>query len=426
MIQPSSHAYGYVQDARWFSESDCRRRLSQTRRAYLPMLVNRNGHSAPARRFPAHRQSDSDFYRNELFILVSDNLLIRLFIFDLVFECKCFIITLIMDIDELISKVQLNPPIWDKRIKEHSNRNIVDACWKKISLEMKIDGSVLRKKWKYLRDQFSVECSEIKPARSGDAADTTIEPKWPHFKGMLFLKDVIKPRASSSNLKKTLSAIENREEDTQAEENNEFDFQLPEDLDINDSGRGQENSTDNVGEVQPTEENEPAQPSASLQKKRKRVLANSAYNEKILQLEQQKLDTIQNAFQRQPENDDLMFLKSLLPFISKIPQEKKLRFRSRIQQVVDEFAFAENHSQQGSPVTFTSSRLSTALSTGSSYDSRPSTVTSYDIRPPSVNNFSQMQPSPEGAYPPNQEGFSGGSSFAQSLNVYNSTFEQYN
>lgn len=170
-----------------------------------------------------------------------------------------------------------------------------------------------------------------------------------------------------------------------------------------------------MGEVQPTEENEPAQPSASLQKKRKRVLANSAYNEKILQLEQQKLDTIQNAFQRQPENDDLMFLKSLLPFISKIPQEKKLRFRSRIQQVVDEFAFAENHSQRGSPVTFTS-RPSTVLSTGSSYDSRP----------PSVNNFSQMQPSPEGAYPPNQEGFSGGSSFAQSLNVYNSTFEQYN
>lgn len=62
-------------------------------------------------------------------------------------------------------------------------------------------GAVLRKKWKYLQDQFSVKCSKIKTPRSGDAAETATKPKWPYFKRMLFLKDIVTPRASSSNLK---------------------------------------------------------------------------------------------------------------------------------------------------------------------------------------------------------------------------------
>jgi hypothetical protein len=59
---------------------------------------------------------------------------------------------------------------------------------------------VLRKKWKYLRYQFSVEFGKIKPPRSGDTGGESYEPKWPHYRSLLFLKDVMKHRASSSNL----------------------------------------------------------------------------------------------------------------------------------------------------------------------------------------------------------------------------------
>jgi hypothetical protein len=63
-----------------------------------------------------------------------------------------------------------------------------------------LSDAVLRKKWKYLRDQFSVEYGKIKPPRSGDPGGESYELKWPHYRS-LFLKDIVKPRASSSNLK---------------------------------------------------------------------------------------------------------------------------------------------------------------------------------------------------------------------------------
>jgi len=43
---------------------------------------------------------------------------------------------------------------------------------------------------------------------------------------------------------------------------------------------------------------------------------------------------------RQPENEDLLFFRSLLPHVSNIPANMKLRFKNRTQQVVDEFAYS--------------------------------------------------------------------------------------
>ena len=66
--------------------------------------------------------------------------------------------------------------------------------------------SLRRKKWNYLTDQFSVEFGKIKPPRSGDPGGESCELKWPHYRSLLFLTDIVKPRASSSNLKSDRSA----------------------------------------------------------------------------------------------------------------------------------------------------------------------------------------------------------------------------
>ena len=55
-----------------------------------------------------------------------------------------------------------------------------------------LSDAVLRKKWKYLRDQFSVEFGKIKPPLSSDPGGESYEPKWPHYRS-LFLKDTVKP-----------------------------------------------------------------------------------------------------------------------------------------------------------------------------------------------------------------------------------------
>jgi len=59
---------------------------------------------------------------------------------------------------------------------------------------------MLRKKWKYLRDQFAVELGKIPPSRSGDAEDSASTSKWPDFQSLLFLKDIVRPRFSTGNL----------------------------------------------------------------------------------------------------------------------------------------------------------------------------------------------------------------------------------
>ncbi|KFM57140.1 hypothetical protein X975_18390, partial [Stegodyphus mimosarum] len=102
-----------------------------------------------------------------------------------------------MDVYSLISKIQKKRPIWDKRTKGHSSRNLVEKCWRTISCEMKIDEGTLRKKWKYLRDQFAVELGKIQ-ALSSEAE--TVTSNWPYFTSLLFLKDSIKARAMKAGL----------------------------------------------------------------------------------------------------------------------------------------------------------------------------------------------------------------------------------
>ncbi|KAK3784256.1 hypothetical protein RRG08_031640 [Elysia crispata] len=108
-----------------------------------------------------------------------------------------------MDTEQLISEIYKRKIIWDKRIKLHSNHIAVDKCWFKISQEMGLKEALLKKNWKYLRDQFAVEWGKLPHTRSGDAADNSTT-KWQYFKSLLFLKDV-RPRVTEGPLKALLS-----------------------------------------------------------------------------------------------------------------------------------------------------------------------------------------------------------------------------
>jgi len=67
---------------------------------------------------------------------------------------------------------------------------------------------------------------------------------------------------------------------------------------------------------------------------------------------------------RQPENEDLLFFRSLLPHVNNIPANMKLRFRNRIQQVVDEFPYPRASSTfQHCPFSLSSSSLPSGSST---------------------------------------------------------------
>ncbi|XP_030751838.1 uncharacterized protein LOC115879266 [Sitophilus oryzae] len=230
-----------------------------------------------------------------------------------------------MDKDLLIATVFEKTPVWDKKHKLHSNRTVVDKCWKEISVEMNEDEVKLRKQWKYLRDQYSVELGKHPLPRSGDAAEDTFTSKWRYFPQLHFLKDVVKPRVSSGNLSSTQSSQVTFKEESQSSV--EFD-----------ENGGDEEDFDSSEQV--------------VAKKRR---GKDTYQESILDIERRNVEYYLESEAKQnsidQEDEHLSFFKSLLPHVRKIPENRLLSFRCRIQEIVDQFAYQLNiHSTPSSAV----------------------------------------------------------------------------
>jgi len=189
-----------------------------------------------------------------------------------------------------------------------------------------LSDAVLRKKWKYLRDQFSVEFGKIKPPRSGDPGGESYEPKWPHYRSLLFLKDIVKPRASSSNLKldetalmqpnpipsndNTVDSIQRGDSDDHDNRGDSVAFSENDNEGLRFTQYSTHDENQDDGEVN-------SQERSLLQdnpRKRKRNGVNAKYNETIIAVEMQKTKFLEEAMKnRQPENEDLLFFAAFCP-----------------------------------------------------------------------------------------------------------------
>lgn len=204
--------------------------------------------------------------------------------------------------------------------------------------------TLVKKKWKYLRDQFAVELGKIPPARSADAADDAPTSKWQYFKLLHFLKGVVKARASSGNLSGvTTSDIVV----TSLPESPQVEYQIgttEHPLATEGVPASSSHTKDTPEREDEVMEKQWLTPPASRPKKRgaiKRFKRNT-YNQSILDIEQRKIQYLKEKINRKQDKDDdedLMFFKSLLPHVKMIPAAQKLIFRSRLQELVQQFAY---------------------------------------------------------------------------------------
>lgn len=171
----------------------------------------------------------------------------------------------------------------------------------------------MKKKWKSLRDQFSVEMSKVLKLQS--ANNPTPTSKWSHWNQLIFLKDVVKPR-------------------------------------LNGVGR--------VFRLNP--DNNPVSPSTSTEVSQAPVIINSYLEESTETTKMEYYDEFKvgidssedyesldnqvdgNGFDNIPkleeaEDDDLLFFRSIMPFVKKIPEHKKLSFRSQVQTLLEQFVY---------------------------------------------------------------------------------------
>lgn len=161
-----------------------------------------------------------------------------------------------------------------------------------------------------MRDQFAVELGKIKPTRSGDPGGITYEPKWPHFKSLLFLRDVVKPRQSTGNLsnnsnlalKKTSDCREVQQELNDSENNFDETYNDENNQEID------ETMNETARTNQALNNSEEILQFAEMGRKRKRNAMNLKYNETILEIEKKKANFLEAALSnRQQETDDMFF-----------------------------------------------------------------------------------------------------------------------
>lgn len=91
--------------------------------------------------------------------------------------------------------------------------------------------------------------------------------------------------------------------------------------------------------------------SYSQRSQRKKIRMNrTENNDQLLEIEKKKLEILQRESIKE-KSDDLLFFESLLPYMENIPLRRKLRLRSKIQELIlVEIEAIENNIQQSVPV----------------------------------------------------------------------------
>ncbi|KAF6205446.1 hypothetical protein GE061_019618 [Apolygus lucorum] len=202
----------------------------------------------------------------------------------------------------------------------------------------------VKAKWKNLRDNFNKELKKIPTQRSGDGGEQEnyfeYPGKWQHFTQLLFLKDVLIPRVTEGNLTESLDTlgtsslpIEVIDSSQIPIRSEEFSYEIIEAEDVVLSP-----SADIP--LQNCEQESTYSTSCPPAKKQKRKM--SSFEEKLLQVEEEKLKLVGQSVRK--EDEDTRFFDSLLPYFKKLGDVEKLRVKNyveRISEYSDKRTFAK-------------------------------------------------------------------------------------
>ncbi|XP_026725778.1 transcription factor Adf-1-like [Trichoplusia ni] len=261
-------------------------------------------------------------------------------------------------VEKLISEVEKRPLLWDRFDNDYSNRAAMDAEWEKIAEILSRDKNYVKNKWRNLRDQFIRENKKVKVPFDNPTKPyiSYYRGKWAYFENMLFLKRASVPTKKAAGYSST-DEVELFEEEIKEEvldyeddifidsatynsetESNKVDETLTARVDESFNG----NNTKFDKEVPPEEETG-----------RKRKTLETA--DTVVKAKRQSIASTPNvSSEDQGEiDDDLHFVKSLVPFLRKLSPIRKLLVRNEIQSLLIRESLCEkckvgNHSTHNS------------------------------------------------------------------------------
>jgi len=172
-----------------------------------------------------------------------------------------------------------------------------------------------------MRDYYRLELRKLEKQKSGGGTDqATPTSSWPHFNVMSFLKDILKSGTGCTGLSE-----ETYPQNPQCE------------VTVYDA----DDSQITVIKSEPSVQSTPPSSSASYEElsapKKKRPHPGTesiiSKNENVIDLEKKKPASMYRE-RAAEEDDDLLYLKSLLPHIKSLPRIRRLRLRSKFQELV--------------------------------------------------------------------------------------------
>lgn len=214
-----------------------------------------------------------------------------------------------------------------------------------------VSESEARKCWKNIRQEYGKQLKRLQ-GRSGDGAEDDIVSQWPYFEKLHFLRDQFTPRQSCSNLMDDTQE-RNSEDPNPLENRNLSEDSLSEDE------QSTSNSIANV--MSPNSEDIIPTPSSSRASTdlnytesrtgyRRRITPQMELGKQLVEIEREKLAIRANKRSHDPNDEDIGFFNSLLPYVKQLTPRRKLKFRMDVQKYLFENLFPPEQSTQTRPV----------------------------------------------------------------------------
>ncbi|XP_066960935.1 uncharacterized protein [Macrobrachium rosenbergii] len=237
-----------------------------------------------------------------------------------------------MATEELIGEVFRRRALWDPSDPLHKNNIVLKKHWEDISNQLLIDEISAKRKWKNLKDYYRKEIKKLENPRSGDGASEMVHSTWPYFTQLSFLKDIYRPASRSSNLSQGENTQVTEDDQSVAGDDTESDASHVSQSFMSHTSRppSPSLSLDNGSTSQDISWQ--TKPSSSNKRRRPNLDYVARKNEQLIEIEKQKLEFLRKD-QEESDNEDLLFFKSLLPYMKKLNTTKKLRIRSQIQNL---------------------------------------------------------------------------------------------
>ncbi|XP_063223257.1 uncharacterized protein LOC134531476 [Bacillus rossius redtenbacheri] len=221
------------------------------------------------------------------------------------------------EVIKLVQAVEKFPVIYNYSMAGHSNKDELDKAWREISTEIGFNVDVCKEKWRNCRNCWA------RHLRQTEASGSGAKPKKPYYLSeyLSFLTPFTKSRRQSGNL---ASAFDNGEPFSQSED----------ECDANDR-------SSDASVMSPPEQ-------STAQKKSKRTDKQNPIDSAFVSY----LEARKRRCEAEPEHPDLLFLKSLLPDISKLSPSQKSHFKISVQQKLHNMLYESPASEQNHTVNY--------------------------------------------------------------------------